>query len=522
MHDKIASLIHHRGIDRRRFLLTAAATVLATAALPRASHAETPSKGGVLRLGLNGGSSADTLDPTQLIGTYSINVSRQVYNTLVEIGDDGRPAPELAVSWEASDGNKRWILNLRPGVQFHNGKVFDAEDVKYSLGLHLGEKTKSKAKGLVADISEVRAASPTQVEIVLKSPNPDMDFVLSDLHFAMVPAGFADWLKPVGTGPFKLTVFQPGVRATVVRNDAYWRSDRGHVDSVETVVINDLTARVSALQGGSVHIINGVDYKIAPLLKKDPRSYLVVTEGKQHFSLPMDATKEPFNNPDVVLALKHAIDREQMVKLLMAGYGRVGNDHPIAASDPNFNPNIAQRAFDPDKARFHLKKAGKSDLTLELHAAPVAFEQAINTAELFAQSAKAAGTTINVKREPDDGYWSEVWMKQPWVASFWAGRPSASMMFSSVYASGAPWNETHWKNEGFDRKLAESRSLADPAKRREVYFELQQIIHDECPTIIPAFASWIDAASTQVKGFVPNPNFLLCDHRVAERVWLSV
>ncbi|RWP69004.1 MAG: hypothetical protein EOR07_03960 [Mesorhizobium sp.] len=260
-----------------------------------------------------------------------------------------------------------------------------------------------KAKGLVADISEVRAASPTQVEILLKSPNPDMDYVLSDLHFAMVPAGFADWTKPVGTGPFKLTVFQPGVRATAARNEAYWRSDRGHVDSVETIVINDLTARVSALQGGSVHVINGVDYKIAPLLKKDPRSYLVVTEGKQHFSLPMDATKEPFNNPDVVLALKHAIDREQMVKLLMAGYGRVGNDHPIAASDPNFNPNIAQRAFDPDKARFHLKKAGKSDLTLELHAAPVAFEQAVNTAELFAQSAEAAGITINVKREPDDG-----------------------------------------------------------------------------------------------------------------------
>ncbi|TIL81654.1 MAG: ABC transporter substrate-binding protein [Mesorhizobium sp.] len=367
----------------------------------------------------------------------------------------------------------------------------------------------------------MRAASPTQVEILLKSPNPDMDYVLSDLHFAMVPAGFADWAKPVGTGPFKLTAFQPGVRATASRNEAYWRSDRGHVDTVETVVINDMTARVSALQGGSVHIINGVDYKIAPLLKKDPRAYLVVTEGKQHFSLPMDATKEPFNNPDIVLALKHALDRKQMVDLLMAGYGRVGNDHPIAASDPNFNPNIEQRAYDPDKARFHLKKAGKSELTLELHAAPVAFEQAVSTAELFAQSAKPAGITVGVKREPDDGYWAEVWMKKPWVASFWAGRPSASMMFSSVYASGAPWNETHWKNEDFDRKLAESRSFADPAKRREVYFELQQTIHDTCPTIIPAFASWVDAARAEVKGFTPNPNFLLSDHRVAERVWLE-
>ncbi|RWF59143.1 MAG: ABC transporter substrate-binding protein [Mesorhizobium sp.] len=520
MNDKIV----FPGLDsmnRRSFIKTAAAAAFATAAFPHAGHTEAPRKGGALRLGLNGGSSADTLDPTQLIGTFSINVSRQVYNTLVEIGDDGKPAPELAASWQASDGNKRWILNLRPGVQFHNGKTFDAEDVKYSLGLHIGDKTKSKAKGLVADIAEVRAASPTQVEILLKSPNPDMDYVLSDLHFAIVPAGFADWPKAIGTGPFKLTAFQPGVRATAARNEAYWRSDRGHVDTVETLVINDATARVSALQGGSVHIVNGIDYKIAPLLKKDPRAYLVVTEGKQHFSLPMDATKEPFTNADVVLALKHAIDREQMVKLLMAGYGRVGNDHPIAASDPSFNPNIAQRAYDPDKARFHLKKAGKSDLALELHAAPVAFEQAVNTAELFAQSVKSAGITISVKREPDDGYWSDVWMKKPWVASFWAGRPSASMMFASVYASGAPWNETHWKNDSFDSKLAESRSFADPAKRREVYFELQQMIHDECPTIIPAFASWIDAARKGVKGFVPNPNFLLSDHRVAERVWLA-
>ncbi|RWP04522.1 MAG: hypothetical protein EOQ99_18310 [Mesorhizobium sp.] len=138
MHDKIASLIQG-GMDRRLFLKAAAATAIASA-FPRAGLAETPRKGGVLRLGLNGGSSADTLDPTQLIGTFSINVSRQVYNTLVEISDDGKPAPELAASWEASDGNKLWILNLRPGVQFHNGKAFDAEDVKYSLGLHIGEK----------------------------------------------------------------------------------------------------------------------------------------------------------------------------------------------------------------------------------------------------------------------------------------------------------------------------------------------------------------------------------------------
>lgn len=520
MTDRMTSLTGMK-LNRRRLLQAGAAGLVASTIFPRPGRTETPRKGGVLRMGLNGGSATDTLDPSQLIGTFSINVSRQVFNTLVEIKDDGKPGPELATGWEALDGNKRWIFNLRPGVQFHNGKTFDADDVKYSLGLHFGDKTKSKAKGLVADIAEVRAVSPTQVEISLKSPNPDMDYVLSDLHFAMVPAGFSDWAKPVGTGPFKLTIYQPAVRARAERNDNYWRPDRGHVDAVETIVINDMTARVSALQGGTVHIINGIDYKIAGLLEKNPALSLVVTEGKQHFSLPMAANEQPFNDPDVVLALKHAIDREQMVKLLMAGYGKVGNDHPIAASDPDFNPDIAQRPFDPEKSRFHLKKAGKTELVVDLHAATVAFEQAVNTAELFSQSAKAAGITINVRRDPDDGYWSDVWMKKPWVSSFWAGRPSASMMFSSVYASAAPWNETHWKNDAFDRKLVESRSLPDPTKRREIYFDLQRTIHDECPTIIPAFASWIDAASKQVKGFVPNPNFLLSDHRVAERVWLE-
>lgn len=520
MANKLNSLVEN-GMSRRTLLKTGAALAVASMSFPALGFADNPRKGGVLRLGLNGGSATDSLDPTQLIGTFTINVSRQVYNTLVEIGDDGKPGPELATSWEAEDGNKRWIFNLRPGVQFHNDKTFDAEDVVYSLGLHIGKETKSKAKGLVTEVEAVRAVTPTQVEITLKSPNPDMDYVLSDLHFAMVPSGFTDWNNPIGTGPFKLTVFAPAVRASVERNSAYWRADRGHVDAVETIVINDMTARVSALKGGSVHIINGIDYKIASLLERDASISLIVTEGKQHFSLPMNATPEPFTDPDVVLALKHAIDREQMVKMLMAGYGRVGNDHPIPISDPDFNPNIPQRAFDPEKARHHLKKAGRSELVVELHAANVAFEQAVNAAELFSQSAAVSGISLHVKRVPDDGYWSDVWMKKPWVSSFWAGRPSASMMFSSVYASDAPWNETHWKNEDFDRKLVESRSLADPSKRREIYFELQQIIHDKCPTIIPAFASWIDAAREEVKGFVPNPNFLLSDHRVAERVWLE-
>ncbi|PZO79662.1 MAG: peptide ABC transporter substrate-binding protein, partial [Mesorhizobium amorphae] len=510
-----------KGVNRRSLLQGAGALAVAAALRPESAWAQTePKKGGILKIGLNGGSATDTLEPTQIVGTFPVNISRQIYNTLVEIRDDGTPGPELAESWESLDGNKRWVLNLRKGVQFHNGKTFDSEDVRYSLGLHMGEKTTSKAKAIMADVAEVRATTPSQVELILKAPNPDIEYILSDLHLAMVPAGFEDWGKAIGTGPFKLDVFQPAVRAITQRNPNYWRADRAHVDTVETLVLNDMTARVSALQAGTMHIVNGIDYKLAPLLQRLPNIALVVTEGKQHFSLPMDARIAPFDNADAVLALKHAIDRQQIVDLLMAGFGRVGNDHPIASTDPDFNPDLPQRSYDPDKAAFHLKKAGLSDLSVTLHAANAAFEQAVNVAELYAQSAGKAGITINIAREPDDGYWSEIWMKRPWAASFWAGRPSANMMLSSVYASTAPWNETHWKNEAFDRKLVEARSLPDPAARRNIYKELQVVLHEHCPTVIPAFANWIDACTSNVKGFVPNPNFMLSDHRVAERVWL--
>jgi peptide/nickel transport system substrate-binding protein len=517
MKDAISSMIS----PTRRSLLLGTGAMAFAIALPGVSFAEMPKKGGVLKIGINGGSSTDTLDPTQLVGSFSINVSRQIYNTLVEINDDGKPSPELAESWEASDGNKKWAIRLRKGVVFHNGKTLAAEDVKYSLEMHMGASTKSKAKALAATISAINVPAPEQVEIMLSSPNPDMDFVLSDLHFAIVPNGFGDWSKPIGTGPFKLDAFSPGVSARTVRNPSYWRQDRGHVDEVRTIVINDMTARVSALQAGSIDIANAIDYKIANLMKRLPNVSLVVTEGKQHFSFPMDARTAPYNNTDVARALKCAVDRVQIVELLMLGYGRVGNDQPIAQSDPDFNPNIPQRTYDPDRARFHMKKAGLTELRVELSASPTPFEQAVNTAELMSESAKKSGITISVKREPDDGYWSNVWMKRPWAASFWAGRPSASMMLASVYQSDAPWNETHWRNDRFDSLLAEARSLDDQSKRREIYYTLQEMIHDECPTVIPVFASWVDAARADVKGFVANPNFMLCDHRVAERVWLD-
>ena len=117
---------------------------------------------------------------------------------------------------------------------------------------------------------------------------------------------------------------------------------------------------------------------------------------------------------------------------------------------------------------------------------------------LYAERAKPAGINISVKREPDDGYWSNVWMKQPWVCSYWGGRPTEDWIFSQIYSKGADWNETHFNHERFEKLLVEGRAELDPGKRRDIYVEMQRIMHDEGGAVIPLFMSYVGAVSDKI------------------------
>jgi peptide/nickel transport system substrate-binding protein len=140
----------------------------------------------------------------------------------------------------------------------------------------------------------------------------------------------------------------------------------------------------------------------------------------------------PFDNNDVRLALKYAIDREELVKQILRGFGQVDNDHPIGPNQRYFASELPQRTFDPENARFHMKKAGMEGETLKMHVGDAAFAGAIDTAVLIQDQAAKAGIKIGVVREPDDGYWSNVWMKKPWSACYWGGRPTEDLSLVSI------------------------------------------------------------------------------------------
>jgi peptide/nickel transport system substrate-binding protein len=234
----------------------------------------------------------------------------------------------------------------------------------------------------------------------------------------------------------------------------------------------------------------------------------------------MRADTPPYDNNDVRLALKYAIDRDKILKILLFGYGTIANDQPIPSFDPLYAADIPQRPYDPDRARFHLRKSGYNG-SFALSASDAAFTGAVDAAVIFQASAAKAGIKIDVIREAADGYWNNVWMKKPFCASNWGGRPTADMMFSTAYLASAPWNESFWKRPEFDRILLAARSELDINKRKRMYHELEAMVVNEGAELIPCFNNFLDASTAAVHGYVPSHNYEMSGLRAPEKVWLQ-
>ncbi|TLV23476.1 ABC transporter substrate-binding protein [Klebsiella indica] len=480
-----------------------------------------PKKGGTLKLGMSGGNTSDTLDPRLFTDWVPLNQAYMLMNGLVEIDEHNQAVPELLESWEAKPGAKEWVFKVRKDVTFHNGKTLDADDILWSINLHRGDQSRSAIKTQLDSIVNLVKSAPDEITLTLDSGNADLPYLLADYHLLVVPNGFNDWSHPIGTGPFVFGQYQPGVRSLFQRNPHYWKPNRAFVDAVEVLVINDATARTNALISGQVHAINRVDFKTVDFLKRSPALNIVRSSGGQHFTFLMDCRTPTFSNNDVRLAIKYGIDREKILSTILRGYGQLGNDHPIPKTDRFFNHALEQRVYDPDKARFHLKKAGMDSLAVELSSSDAAFAGALDAAALFQDQAKKGGIQVSIKRQPADSYWDDVWMKAPFCMGYWGGRPTADQMFSTAWQSTAKWNDTHWKNEKFDALLLQARSLLDDRKRAEIYGELQSIARDDGGAMIPLFGDYLDAASKKVGGIAPHPLFNFMGGHLAERVWLE-
>ena len=378
---------------------------------------------------------------------------------MTEVAADGSLAGQLAESWEPSADVAAWTFNLRKGVVYHNGREVVAEDVVASINHHRREDSTSAAKPIVAPITDIKAQGKHTVVFTLDAGNADFPFILTDYHLPIMPSegGKPDWQSGIGAGAYKIKSFDPGVRIDLERHGDYWDSGRGHFDAVQMITIVDPAARTNAVITGEVDAIDRVDLKTVHLLKRRKGLTVHSVAGTQHYTFPMRTNVAPFDDNNVRMAIKHAINREEMVEKILQGFGVVGNDHPIGPGQRYFAKDLEQRTYDPDRAKHYLKQAGMDSLAVDLSVADAAFAGAVDAGALFAESAKAAGINLNIVREPNDGYWSNVWNSKPFTACYWGGRPVEDQMFSTAYASGAAWNDTAWEHERFNMLLKEAR-----------------------------------------------------------------
>ncbi|MGE4252028.1 MAG: ABC transporter substrate-binding protein, partial [Parvibaculaceae bacterium] len=408
-----------RKFSRRDFMQLALAAGLTVPLADRLWAQETAERkrGGHFKIGLGQGATTDVLDPSTFMDFMPGTVCASYANFLTEVDADGNITPDLAESFEGSNGAKTWVFKLRTGVQFHNGRALKPEDVVASIRHHLGPESKSAVKAQLSAIEEIKVDDGAVV-FSLATGNADLPYLLSDYHLPIFPAkedGTMDWQAGIGTGPYTLESWQPGISAKLKRNPNYYRDT--WFDEVEILSIVDVAARMNALVTGDLHFADRCDLKTLDLLKRNPNIEIDEVTGFAHATFSMDITQAPFDNPDVRNALKHAVDRDAILSKIFFGHGIAGNDNPIAPSIKFATNPEPVHTYDPGKARELLKKAGLDGLKVDLSAADTAFAGAVDAALLFKDSAAAAGIEINVIREPNDAYWETVWGKKPFIAS---------------------------------------------------------------------------------------------------------
>lgn len=488
------------------------------ASLATSAHAQTPKRGGRIRVAGATAAATDTLDPAKQSNQTDYSRGSMLYNGLTSLDGSLTPQPALAESFTTQDA-KTWVFTLRKGVVFHDGKALSPADVVFSILRHKDPATASKAKVLADQIESVRASGPNEVTMVLSAPNADLPVILGTFHFCIVKDGTTDFNTGIGTGPYKLKEFKPGVRSLVVRNEAYWKPGKPYLDEIEFVGIGDETARVNALLSGGMDLVASVNPRSVARVKGTPGYAIFTTQSGQYSDLIMRKDMGPGMSPDFAMAMKYLFDREQMKKTIALDYAVLGNDQPIDPTNRFHFKDLPQRSFDLDKAKFHLQKSGVTG-KIPMVVSPAAM-YSVEIALLLQQAGQRIGLDIDVKRMPADGYWSNHWLNSPVGFGNVNPRPSADTILTQFFKSDAAWNESRWKSEKFDQLLLASRAETDLPKRKQMYADMQTMIHNDAGIGIPLFLASIDGHSTKLKGLSPIPLGGLMGYSFAEHVWLD-
>jgi peptide/nickel transport system substrate-binding protein len=470
-------------------------------------------KGGTLKVATQVPAAA--VNPITIADNGGLTMLCQVGDFLIQdnIGYPGPPlTPKLATSWKPNSDGTVWTFKLRQGVKFSDGSPMSADDVVYTFQQQSNKKNSANALsvfGELLDPSGVKKIDDHTVAFHLNAADGNFPYQVSSDNYncIIVKKGqdFGTFQKDmIGTGPWKLKTYSQNVSAAFEQNPYYWGT-KPPLQGTTFQFYQSQQPMILALQGGQADVVDAFIVSGANAILHNPSFQIFSVPAALHRELAMRCDQPPFNDPRVRQAVALSLDRPGLVKALLGGYGTLGNDSVFAPVYASTDKSVPQRKQDIAKAKQLLAAAGhprgfSATLFSEV------YQEMPQLAQNIAASCKQIGIDVKLKIENQSAYYGKAtfgnsdWLDGQMSLVDYGGRGVPNTVLQATVTSKGTWNASHFKNPQMDKLYTEYVKSIDVSTQRKIAGQIQRLLLEQTPLIIPYFENALNAGKPNVHG----------------------
>ena len=486
--------------------------------------------------------SPEGFDNAQYTGGNSFDASgHAIFNRLIGFKKGSTDIePSLAESWTTSADGLTYTFKLRKGVKFHTTdnfkptRDFNADDVIFTMSrmvdknhpfnkAYPAEFPYASDIGLDSNVASMSKTDPLTFVMVLKKPDPDllikiaMPFasVLSQEHAdKLMAAGQASMInqQPVGTGPFVLKRYQKDAQIRYAKNKDYWNAKDVKVDNLIFAITTDASVRYQKMKAGECHIMAFPKPQDIAAMKADPALKVDTAPGFNIGYLGYNMEKTLTAKLEVRQALDMAINRKAIIDAVYQGQGQEATN-PFPASLWSYNPTLKNAAYNPEKAKELLKKAGVAEGTeLTLWAMPVQRPYNPN-AKLMAEMIQADWAKVGIKAKITQYEWGEYLKRLKngehdtgligWTGDYASPDNFLGVLLTCEAIGGS--NYARYCSKEFDALVLKARNSLDNKERTQLYMKAQEVFKKDLPWTTIAHSTVNQPMRKEVSGFKISP-----------------